>query len=158
MKNIFLILCSLLLVINCKSDDESASDNNGNANNKMSYKGNEVSLNGVEFYNVPEEGVILYIFDDDIYYDGAQVNFRDVYFEGLDGSYTFHVIDQNFDPNSHFWSGSIVNHFVEALGEPLIGGEITINISGSNITVDFELETAEGTAIGHYQGSFQERG
>lgn len=157
MKNIFLILCSLLLLVSCKSDDESVADNTGNGNNKMKYNGNEVPLKGVEFYNVPDEGVILYIFENDTYYDGAMVNFRDVYFEDLDGNYTFHIIDPNFDPNSNFWSGSITNHNVEALGKPLTGGEIALKVSGNSITVDFELQTAEGTATGHYEGPYQER-
>lgn len=160
MKYLFIILCSLFLITSCKSDDESGSDNNdngGNGNNKMTYMGSEVPLKGVEFYDVPGEGVILYIFEDDTYYDGAQVNFRDVYFEELDGNYTYHIIDPNYDPNSHFWSGSIVNHLAEAIGEPLTGGEISVNISSGKIIVDFELDTADGTAIGHYEGPFQER-
>lgn len=157
MKNIGIIICSLLFIISCKSDDDSDSANNGNGNNKMTYKGNEIALNGLEFYDVPGEGVILYIFEDDTFYNGIQVNFSDSYFNDLDGNYTFQPNDENYDPDANFWAGNVTNHNTEAIGEEIIDGQIRVQRNGNSVSVDFEMETEQGTAIGHYEGFYEER-
>lgn len=159
MKKLLLILLSTMLLVNCKDDDESNGNNNGdgNGNNKMTYLGEDIPLNGVEFYNVQGEGVILYIHDGSAYYNGAQVNFAESYFDDLGGTYTFNVNDQTYDPNSNFWAGSITNFDSDVIYEEITDGQITVQVNGNTISVDFELETAMGVATGHYEGGYTER-
>lgn len=161
MKNTILILCNFLLMINCKNDDESASDNNGggNTNNKMTFLNSDIPLNEVEFYDVPDDAVYLYVHDGTGFYNGFFIIFANNEFQNLEGTYTFHEdrFSPEYDPETNFWTGTITNHDTEALGENITGGEITVNVNGTTISLSFELETALGTATGNYTGAYTER-
>lgn len=158
MKNIFLILCSLFLFINC-SDDDSSSENNGSNPNKITFNGINTSLNQVEYYDVPDDALYLYVYDGSAFYNGFHLIFPKTVFQNLNGTYTFNSerYSETYNPNSNFWRGIIENPETGLDGENVTGGEIIVAVNGNTITLNFELQTEVGTAFGSYTGSYKER-
>lgn len=145
MKNIFLILCSLVVFASCKEDEGFSSKNT------MSYNGEDTVIKYLEAKQVGENLLITGANDDD---HGFVIEFRDKTLDTLDGTYTFNDDEESYNPTTDF-SGAILNNSTGA--HIVTAGTVEVNNEdGTNITLSF-IVTADGIpATGVYIGIYTE--
>ncbi|SMC64631.1 hypothetical protein [Moheibacter sediminis] len=159
MKHLFIILFSLFLIINCKSDDDATTGEI--LENKMVFRGSETMWEDYCYYYDFEENEISFNLTGKNVYDRIKFHFSGIEISELGGIYTFHnnPNDPQYDPQKNFYK-AIINHRLENQDETLeysiIGGTVKVEVIGESIKIDFEVETSAGPATGHFEGSFIE--
>lgn len=144
MKKLFLILCSLFLMVNCSDDDKTS------MTNVMSYNNEDIPIKYLEAKQVGDNLLITGANDDD---HGFIIEFRDKTIETLDGVYTFND-DDEYNPVTDF-SGAFLNNSTGA--HVVTSGQVTVDdVDGTNITLSFVVNADGISATGVYVGDYTE--
>lgn len=147
MKKILLILISTLMLVNCKDDDDSKAES---VQNKITYNGEEFPIIDFEvmddgadiiftgIVNQEDNGFIIRILSHDI--------------DNVEGNYTIPTEDEVFNSNLHC-------HVLINLPDTdlwLSAGDVSINVDGNTIELDFEFEGlgAASPIKGYYKSTF----
>lgn len=145
MKNLFLILCSLFLMVNCNDDDETS------ITNVMSYNDEDIPIKYLEAKQVGDNLLMTGANDDD---DGFIIEFRDKTIATLDGVYTFNDDEEGYNPVTDF-SGAFLNNSTGA--HVVTSGQVTVDdVDGTNIKLSFIVNADGIPATGVYVGTYTE--
>ncbi len=149
MKQLFLILISALLLVNCKDDDESS--NTETTVNKQTYLGETHPVDFVTVYYFDNELIIQGGTDDESH--GFGIMFLGAEIEQIAGQYVLNTDDQTYDPETEFKAGAVY-YLDDAIYAQ--EGEATVEIDEQNqkIKINVELTVQGETLTAHYEGIY----
>lgn len=145
------MICSLILLVNCKNDDDSDSGNNNANANEQTYLD--------ETY--PVDFVTVYYFNDELIMQGGNADeshgfgimFLGAEMEQIDGHYVLNTDGETYNPQTEFKAGAVYYLDDTTYAQE---GEATIEIDEQNqkIKINVELIVQGEILTAHYEGVY----